>query len=76
MPLALTDDQLTVIQRLAEPVIYADRARYLERVAQLLRGREIRDGVVYRAAETAQKEFRRMTVLEDRGPNSGGKYGR
>ena len=64
MPLALTDDQLTIVHRLAEPLQYAARAGYLERVAEILRGRtEIGDGVVFRAAEQAQKEFRRSPAL-------------
>ena len=76
MPLALTDDQLTIVRRLAEPLQLAERAGYLKRVAQLLRGHaEIGDGVVHRAAEQAQREFTRSTVLEDRRPN-GGKYAR
>jgi hypothetical protein len=74
--LALSDDQLTVVRRLAEPLLHADRAGYLERVAELLGGyAEIGDGVVHRAAEQAQLEFRRSAVLEDRQPH-GGKYGR
>jgi hypothetical protein len=64
--LRLTDAQLSVIRRLAEPLLYVDRDRFLQRVAELLRGHEIGDGVVYRAAEQAQKEFRRSVTLEDR----------
>ena len=70
MPLVLSDDQISIIKKLAEPLLYVDRARFLERVAELLRGHEIGDGVVYRAAEQAQKEFRRSVTLEDRA----GKY--
>jgi hypothetical protein len=70
--LRLSDDQISIITKLAEPLLYADRAPFLERVAALLRGREIGDGVVYRAAEQAQKEFRRSVILEDRA----GKYAR
>jgi hypothetical protein len=74
--LRLTDNQLDVIRRLAEPLVHADRADYLERVAELLRGLELGDGAVHRAAEQAQKEFRRSTVLEDRRLPHGSKYGR
>jgi hypothetical protein len=74
--LALTDDQLTIVRRLAEPLQYVQRAGYLERVAQLLREHaEIGDGAVHRAAEQAQKEFRRSATLQDR-QVYGGKYGR
>jgi hypothetical protein len=75
MPLALTDSQLDIIRRLAEPLPYANRTDYLARVAELLRGRDVGDGIVYRVAEQAQKEFRRSNVLVD-GHQHGGKYGR
>jgi hypothetical protein len=64
--LRLSDDQLSIIRRLAEPLLYVDRDPFLQRVAELLRGRELGDGVVHRAAEQAQKEFRRAVTLEDR----------
>lgn len=73
--LALTDDQMNIVTKLAEPLLYVDRAGYLRRVAELLRGRELGDGIVYRAAQQAQTEFRRMTVLEDQQLHSG-KYAR
>jgi hypothetical protein len=77
MPLALTDDQLTIVRRLAEPLQLAARAGYLERVAQLLRGQiEIGDGVVHRAAEQAQREFRRSPALLNGKPVVGSKYAR
>ena len=59
MPLALTDVQLAVIQGLAEPLHPEDRDGYLRRVAELLHGRQLGDGVVSRAARTAQSEFLR-----------------
>ena len=65
--LRLSDDQISIITKLAEPLLYVDRARFLKRVAELLRGHEIGDGVVYRAAEQAQREIsRRSVTLEDR----------
>ena len=64
--LRLSDDQLSIIRRLAEPLLYVDRDPFLQRVAELLRGRELGDGVVHRAAEQAQKEFRRAVTLEAR----------
>jgi hypothetical protein len=63
--LCLSDAQISIITKLAEPLLYVDRGPYLERVAELLRGRELGDGVVYRCAEQAQKEFRRSVTLED-----------
>jgi hypothetical protein len=72
-PLALSDDQMNIITKLAEPLLHIDRGPYLQRVAQLLPGQpEIGDGVVHRAAEQAQREFRRSVTLEDRG--HAGKY--
>ena len=57
--LALTDDQLTIVQNFAEPLEPALHGAYLQRVAALLRGRELGDGVVSRMAQLAQSEFRR-----------------
>jgi len=68
--LKLSDDQISIITKLAEPLLHVDRGPFLQRVAELLRGREIGDGAVHRAAEQAQKEFRRSVTLEDRA----GKY--
>jgi hypothetical protein len=42
-PLALTDDHLATIQRLAEPLHPADRGAYLQRVSALLNGHELGD---------------------------------
>jgi hypothetical protein len=72
--LRLTDDQIDIVRRLAEPLQYGDRGAYLLRVAELLRGRDLGDGIVHRAAEQAQKEFRRSVALEDQ--IHGGKYAR
>jgi hypothetical protein len=55
--LALNDDQLAVVQRMAAPLNRHDRSKYLERVAQLLDGETIGDGVIHRAAKRAQSEF-------------------
>ena len=56
-PLGLTDDQLDVIQRLAEPLDPQDRDACLRRVAALLDGHEIGDGAISRAARQAQHEL-------------------
>jgi hypothetical protein len=74
-PLALTDDQMTAIQRAAEPLHPHDRGVYLERVAQILDGCEIRDGLVARAARQAQAELWRPPTIEQRAPIAG-KWGR
>jgi hypothetical protein len=53
--LALTDAQLDAIHRAAWPLAPADRAPFLEAVAQALR--TIGDGVVYRVAMQVQRRF-------------------
>lgn len=63
MPIALSDDQLAVIMRHAEPLPAADRDKYLHRVASLLHGVEIGDGAVARAARQAQSELFRAPDL-------------
>jgi hypothetical protein len=51
--LALTDDQLTHVTRLAEPLAPPDRSTFLAALAQLLRHepRPVGDGAVHRAAK-------------------------
>ena len=72
-PLALSDDQM--ITRAAEPLQPADRGPFLQRVATLLNGHEVGDGVIRRAARQAQKEFWRAPL--EAGARSGtGKYSR
>jgi hypothetical protein len=71
--LAFTDSQMTIIQNFAEPLEPALRGAYLQRVAALLRGRELGDGVVSRMAQLAQSEFRRVPAQID-GRIHGGKY--
>jgi hypothetical protein len=58
-PIELTDSQLDQVYRCAEPLHPHDRTPYLERVAEMLRGREIGDGVVARAVREAQAQFMR-----------------
>jgi hypothetical protein len=63
MPIALTDSQLDIITRHAEPLPAKDRDKYLHRVASLLHGVEIGDGTVSRAARQAQSEFFRAPTI-------------
>jgi hypothetical protein len=58
-PIAVSDTQLAAVQRAAEPLHPDDRGPYLERVAQLLNGHEIGDGVVGRVVREAQRQFLR-----------------
>jgi hypothetical protein len=73
-PLALTDDQMSIIQRAASPLHPHDRGPFLERVAELLQGHELGDGIVSRAARAAQRQFLRAPDLEP--SRVAGKYGR
>ena len=63
-PIGLTDEQLLTIQRAAAPLHPQDRGRYLEKVAEMLNGHEIGDGLVGRVAREAQREFLRAPELE------------
>jgi hypothetical protein len=64
-PIALTDDQLDILRRAAEPLHPVDRGPYLQTVAELLNGHELGDGVVARAAREAQRRFMRAPELAD-----------
>ncbi len=65
-PLALSDEQLLTVQRAAEPLHPHDRGAYLERVAEMLSGREIGDGLVGRVAREAQRQFLRPPEPESK----------
>ena len=49
-PIGLTDEQLLTIQRAAAPLHPQDRGPFLEKVAEMLNGHEIGDGLVGRVA--------------------------
>ena len=63
-PIGLTDEQLLTIQRAAAPLHPQDRGLYLEKVAEMLSGHEIGDGLVGRVAREAQRQFLRAPELE------------
>ena len=52
-PLALTDQQIDIIRRAAEPLPPSDRSAFLETIAELLAGKELGNGAVARAAREA-----------------------
>src|SRR5262245_37498024 len=64
-PIGLSDDQLLMVQRLAEPLHPQLRSQYLQRVAELLDGCEIGDGAVGRAARQAQSELINAPALDE-----------
>lgn len=61
-PLSLSDDQMIAIMHGAEPLPPETRDQYLHRVASLLHGVEIGDGVVARACAQAQSEFSKRPI--------------
>ena len=64
-PIALTDSQLDAIVRASQPLAPIDRGKFLEAVAEALRGRVIGDGAVYLAiAEAQRKYFAPQVVVE------------
>jgi hypothetical protein len=63
-PIGLTDEQLLAIQRAAGPLHPRDRGPFPEKVAEMLNGHEIDDGLVGRVAREAQRQFLRAPDLE------------
>jgi hypothetical protein len=58
MPLALTDDELSAVQRAAAPVHPQQRDAFLKALAEELeRHRVVGPGVVFRAASELQRRF-------------------
>jgi hypothetical protein len=66
-PIRLTDEQLDAIRRAALPLAPADRAAFLEAVAESLRGREVSDGRVYLAIAEALRRYWRPPLDARRG---------
>ena len=63
-PIAFTDSQLPAISAAAQPLAPIDRSKFLEAVADALRGRVVGDGAVYLAIAEAQKKFFAPPVAE------------
>jgi hypothetical protein len=63
-PIALTDSQLEAVMAAAQPLAPADRGRFLQAVAEALRGQEVGDGAVYLAIAEAQRKYFAPPVLE------------
>ena len=55
--MAFTDEQLAQIKAAAQPIPWALREAYLQRVVMLLSGRPFGNGDVQRAAAQAQREL-------------------
>jgi hypothetical protein len=64
-PIALSDDQLTIIMHAAQPLAPTDRAAFLVLVAARLRGVDVSgDGLVSRVCREAFREFWDAPVLD------------
>jgi hypothetical protein len=57
MPFSLSDAELRVLMRLAEPVAPRLRAQFMETVAAELQGAHSGDGAAYRIARDIQRRF-------------------
>jgi hypothetical protein len=62
--MAFTDEQLRLIGEIAQPVPWARRRAYLDRVTELLSGQEYGNKDVRRAAVQAQRELIGMPAPE------------
>jgi hypothetical protein len=56
-PLALTDEQVDALARIAAPLQPRDRRLFLEDVARELNGREIGPGLLHRIAVECQRRY-------------------
>ena len=73
MPLALTDEQIDTLTRIAAPLSPHDRQSFLADVALALKGREIGSGLLHRIAVECQRRY--WTPPAINGHPGGGKYG-
>jgi hypothetical protein len=74
-PLALDDAELAIIERFATPLPPQIRGTFLERVAALLAGEVIGEGILHRVCAQAQNELRQPPAI-DGTHRSQGKYAR
>jgi hypothetical protein len=63
-PIRLSDSQLDAIVRASQPFAPTDRGRFVQAVAEALRGREVGDGAGYLAIAEAQRKYFAPPVLE------------
>ena len=62
--IAVTDSQLDAVVRASQPFAPTDRSKFLEAVADALRGRVVGDGAVYLAIAEAQRKYFAPPVLK------------
>jgi hypothetical protein len=74
-PLALSDEQLDALARIAAPLSPRDRTSFLADVARELKGREVGPGLLHRVAVECQRRYWSPPAIDAR-PPIGGKYGR
>jgi hypothetical protein len=73
-PLALTDEQVDTLTRIATPLAPHQRQSFLEDVARELTGREVGPGLLHRVAVECQRRYWTPPAID--GKPHGGKYGR
>jgi hypothetical protein len=76
-PLALTDEQVDALTRIAAPLSPRDRRLFLEDVARELNGREVGPGLLHRVAVECQRRYWTPPAIDGRGRGgSTSKYSR
>ena len=71
MPLRLTDDQLEILRRAAEPLAPEDRDKFFQIAAERLRGfTELGNGLIFRVARDAQGELLRPPEIRPGRPGA------
>jgi len=56
-PVILSDEALSMLMAMAQPLPVEERGRFLEMLAAQLQAREFGDGRIFRVASEAQKHF-------------------
>jgi hypothetical protein len=76
LALALTDEQIDTLARIAAPLSPHDRQSFLQDVARELNGRDIGDGLLHRVAVECQRRYWTPPAIDGRGRGAVGKYAR
>jgi hypothetical protein len=74
--LALTDEQIDTLTRIAAPLSPHDRQSFLADVARALDGRELGPGLLHRVAVECQRKYWTPPAIDGSGRLGAGKYAR
>jgi hypothetical protein len=74
MPLALSDEQIDALTRIAAPLAPKDRTTFLADVVRAVDGQELGDGMLHRIAVECQRRYWSPPAVDGR--HIGGKHGR